>query len=707
MWSFFIGGHSTYGRKTFTLATPGLAATADAVLLVRMHGSSSTGVEGEHILTVVVNGTPVGTGSSTGRKAFDLEVTIPAGLLVDGDNAVELVASKGEGAPYSITYLNEFDLTYPRRLEADGDRALLRDAEPGDTTVSGFVSEAPVVWDIDNPAAPLVLQGVSVVGDKVAFAAEPGHDYIIFGDKGLLGSVQMASMQTGVLASRTNAADYVIITVPELAEGATALAEYRAGLGLKTITVMLEGIYDEFSHGIETPDAIKAFLSYAYSRWRVRPSYVVLAGEGTYDYKGTQGTEDCLVPPMRVATPSGLFASDNWFVDFNNDLVPELPIGRLPVMTSEELLALVEKFKAYEAAAEGAWQRRALFIADNRDSGGNFSGASDLLGRHLPSTYHVLKAYLDEASLEDTRIGLLSAMNEGVAFMNYFGHSGLDRMANEGLLTSADIESLANGGRLPVFTSMSCVMGRFAVPGYDCLAEELLLKPDGGCAAVWSPSGMALNPFSRMLAEDFYAAVFERSEGVLGDAIMSATRNHAARVPSRNALVVFNLLGDPALRISGRPTAAYPGEKHTYDRWKARRIGRSKDGAVDLAPEADADGDGISNIREYAFGSDPLKANEPARLRLGSKQRNRENKGKPYDMEILYERNRFARDIDFIIETTEDFVTWRRDGYHIADILVSDNADGLTQTVRVRIKLRGPKGRCFARLRLEPVANGL
>ena len=91
-------------------------------------------------------------------------------------------------------------------------------------------------------------------------------------------------------------------------------------------------------------------------------------------------------------------------------------------------------------------------------------------------------------------------------------------------------------------------------------------------------------------------------------------------------------------------------------------------------------------------------------LRLGQlaekDQDDRSTPIKPYDFEVVYERSKYAQDAPLILETSEDLTQWHRDGYHVSETIVTDNADGLTQTVRVRIEVKG--GACgFARLLLD------
>jgi hypothetical protein len=51
---------------------------------------------------------------------------------------------------------------------------------------------------------------------------------------------------------------------------------------------------------------------------------------------------------------------DDWFADFNQDGLPELAVGRLPVQTSSDAAAVVAKLLAYDQGSPGSWSREAL-----------------------------------------------------------------------------------------------------------------------------------------------------------------------------------------------------------------------------------------------------------------------------------------------------------------------------------------------------------
>ena len=93
-------------------------------------------------------------------------------------------------------------------------------------------------------------------------------------------------------------------------------------------------------------------------------------------------------------------------------------------------------------------------------------------------------------------------------------------------------------------------MGRFAIPGYDCLSEELVLKSNGGAAAVWAPTGASYNNLARELAEGLFKALFQDREKVLGSAILKALQGYALYYYNDPFMMdIYNLLGDPALEI--------------------------------------------------------------------------------------------------------------------------------------------------------------
>jgi hypothetical protein len=75
-----------------------------------------------------------------------------------------------------------------------------------------------------------------------------------------------------------------------------------------------------------------------------------------------------------VGTPSGLVASDVALGDLTgDDGVPEVAVGRLPVLDPQALVDYVAKIASWESVPPGAWPNAVLMAADNPDPAGSFT----------------------------------------------------------------------------------------------------------------------------------------------------------------------------------------------------------------------------------------------------------------------------------------------------------------------------------------------
>jgi hypothetical protein len=96
---------------------------------------------------------------------------------------------------------------------------------------------------------------------------------------------------------------------------------------------------------------------------------------------------------------------------------------------------------------------------------------------------------------------------------------------------------------------MTCLAGNSGLPGYTAIGETLLRQEGGGVAAVWAPSGMSENDLAGTLAGGFYAALFASENPRLGDVVNSSRRTYKAVHLPVYMLSIYNLLGDPAMRV--------------------------------------------------------------------------------------------------------------------------------------------------------------
>jgi len=540
-WTSLIASLPAYrtGTYGFSASAVDTGSGTMASLDVNAYGATSTA----HRLRVRVNGSLLGDGTFSGVGSKTLHFELDPTLVAPGANTVTVEAVRESGVAFDVVYIDSLDVSYPRHHEALLGRTGFTAVGTGAVHVTGFTTDDAIVLDVTNPRTPSLVNSATRSGGAVHFEAAAGHRYFAY-TPAAVGVPAVWSVAT-LTSLRAGGADYVVIAPESFLEAAGELAAYRKSQGLKTRVVSLETIHDELGFGIPSPHNVKAFLKLAHGTWSPRPRFVVLVGKGTYDFKDVLGKGDNLMTPLMAATPNGLYASDNRLADVSgNDGVPDFRIGRIPVLSDEELRSYLAKVQAFEGVGLG----EALFLSDNPDAAGNFIGDSERLAALLPSTVPVHRVYLSQLTLAQARQNVASALQAGVGYWNYIGHGGLDRFASEGLFLTTDVPPLANAVT-PIVASLTCSTGRFEIPGWASLGEALVMKEDGGAVAAWTPSGLSYNSQAVILNEALVKALYDPATEHLGDAIGSALEHFSENGQLPFMLSIYNLLGDPATRL--------------------------------------------------------------------------------------------------------------------------------------------------------------
>jgi hypothetical protein len=246
------------------------------------------------------------------------------------------------------------------------------------------------------------------------------------------------------------------------------------------------------------------------------------------------------MPPMMISTPDGLYASDSKFADSNNDGIPDLAIGRIPVTSNSELLDYVDKLRDHSASAS---TNPIAFTADAQDQGMDFGKASDesflpLAGR--PKT----RLHVGEIGPQAARDGLLHVWQNDTPLVSWIGHGGVDQLANSGILTAGDAPSLVATGRLPVLVAMTCTINRFELGFTEALGSALTRQADGGALAVWSATGLSNHEDARAMQRTFMKLAAENPQLKVGELIVRTLTAHPGDTAG-----IYVLLGDPAIAL--------------------------------------------------------------------------------------------------------------------------------------------------------------
>jgi hypothetical protein len=309
---------------------------------------------------------------------------------------------------------------------------------------------------------------------------------------------------------------------------------------LKVSVVDVEDIYDEFSFGDKSAQAIKDFLTYARSSWGPAPRFVLLAGDATFDPRNyTGGGAADLLPTKLVETVQMETASDDWFVDSNLDGIAEIAIGRLPVRTAAEAAVMVGKIVAYDSQPASS----SALLVNDRNDGYDFRQGTELLRSLLPvaTVVRVDRNLIDDAQGQTAVTG---AVNGGQKIVTYFGHGSLGIWAGN-LMTTTGASNFTNSSGLSMFVLSTCLNGLFHDTASDSLAEKLMKNPQGGAVAVWASSGYTEAEGQSVMNQELMRQLFSGKVTTIGEAVMNA-KVGTGDLDVRRTWV---LLGDPSMKL--------------------------------------------------------------------------------------------------------------------------------------------------------------
>ncbi len=538
--------NATPGSQTLTVRNLLQLDAQTATLEVALQGLTA----GEHHVAVSFNGARLGTLDFAGQTNKSAAFTVEGYMLREGDNQVQLVAT-GSG---DVTLTDRLRLTYLHSMNADDNR-LRFNAPAGPVRLGGFSSPDVRVLDVTDPAAPFeVPTGGEAVPD------EQGGFSVHFNVKGTGGERELfaftdtqVSQPASVVANSPSAwstgagqqADMVVITHGSFAQQVAPLVAQREAEGLHVKVLDVEDLFDEFSYGAHTPQAVRDFLAWTKANWEKAPAYVLLVGDGSYDPRDylARGRYD-LVPSKLVDAGAMETASDDWFADFDDDGIADLAVGRLPVRTPAEASTVVGKIvsRTFDPS-----QTSALLVADRDGPDGyNFESATDGVQALLPAGASVARVNRRAQDAATVRSQIVSGVNAGPLVVNWMGHGSIDVWTGDGLLRGADAPALQNGSRLPLFVLMTCLNGYYEGTGLDSLAESVLKAEQGGAYAVWASSGMTEPNAQSEANRELYRIIFAEGGTVrLGDAV----RRAKAATADRDVRRTWVFFGDPSSRL--------------------------------------------------------------------------------------------------------------------------------------------------------------
>jgi len=409
--------------------------------------------------------------------------------------------------------------------------------------------------------------------------------------------------------------DYIIVTHNKLREGTvdqiSRYKQYResnVGGSYKVAIADIEELYDQFAWGIDKhPMAMKFFLNYAYSNWDNQPKLINIIGKGV-SYHNTRtdslARSVCLIPPFGHSATDLMFTSQT-----TQNYFPIMAIGRIPAKTPDEVRAYLDKVVEYDdwitntkdcdKITDRKWMKNIIHIAKGwgKNETDNFQLNLDVYKEVVINEnlgYNVVEEFQDlvgaiPGNLDNNYApnpGIKTRMEEGLAFINYVGHS-----AAKVSYWQFDMQSPAeydNEGKYSFVLSNSCFVGKISdFHDKTCMGEDYILADNRGAIGFLAAVALSSPSFLHLFSKDFIKNLSIDNYGkTIGECIQSTIQD-IYDPNDDNVRVVcneFTYAGDPAIK-------AYQWEQPEY---------LLDDASLSLNPTEDLDPANVSEL-EVSF----------------------------------------------------------------------------------------------------------
>ncbi len=361
--------------------------------------------------------------------------------------------------------------------------------------------------------------------------------------------------------------DYLIITHPLLRLPATktpdpveAYASYRSsesGGSFRPLILNIQQVYDRFNYGDPGPSGIRDMIRWFNKNTNLR--FVFIIGKSI----DPQTARKMHNPSVRDMIPNAGWPGSDLALAMETgsepaSYIPSVPIGRLNADSPEQVWTYLQKVKSMEAEPLSApWRKNILHL-----SGGRTTSELTLFRDYVNSFEDKIKNTSLATSVSTIskktddpveQFPLDIPINNGVALLTLFGHSGLNVTDLDiGYATDAQ-RNYNNAPRYPVVIVNGCATGSiFYSP--STISSDWILAPESGAVLFLAHTFNGISTSLKRYTDSFYNVLADSSftSAPFGEIQKEAIRRNMQKNPGIADFTTaqqMNLHGDPAIRI--------------------------------------------------------------------------------------------------------------------------------------------------------------
>ncbi|MBL7033557.1 MAG: type IX secretion system sortase PorU [Candidatus Delongbacteria bacterium] len=511
-----LSGHS---ERTYSWPTPALAQADTLGLIVRLYHDDDYSAW----MTLELAGDTLDHFycTDTLRRTVEWPGSFPA-----GEASFQLISSPVTPMTIPHSYFDFFEVYYPARLEFFADQVFYATSESQGEQDYAFVPQADkLILDITEPLQPRFTRGDQF---KLSHSGAPRF---------ILGATAAAYQPVTDLVpyidqdQRMNlpAADFIVIAPEVYRNYLTPFVEHKQSRGFATQLVSVDEIMNSCSGGRMDPVAIRDFLYDQYLRHGMQLKYVLLVGNGHYDYRNLSGSAYPVTMPMyyhRHELYGHPYPRDDYYVRYS-DLI-DVTVSRWQCYTATDVQVQVDKVLQLETAVStDNWRNRAVLVADDerrergdvRDSEHRHThNAENLITDYFPPEFEIKRVYsaaypgefnsanglFEKPACE---AALVNSINAGAWIINFQGHGNNQVWTDERIFTPAHGSLLHNEYRLPVFVAATCNWAELDQTHGEAFSVQLMNKPDGGAVGIIAATNLTSGTTNPDFTDAFYSCV--------------------------------------------------------------------------------------------------------------------------------------------------------------------------------------------------------
>ncbi len=579
----FLGEDFMYNNsQTFDFSLPGRADNSvwiDCNFAIKTSANNST-------VTFSLNGTdlPRNSSSTLSYTGDDSALhyrlsTISAQAEAEGDKLRLGIKFATSSPIVRLARLDNIFLTYSRLLNLEGPELIFR-TDSRSLQLSGATSTTRI-WDVTIPHK---VKNVNALAEGATLgwtSTESGwRTYVAWNPEGTFPSPAFSSEVASQNIHGADTPDMVIITLPQwrsYAEQIAALHQQADGLEVSVLTA--ETIYNEFSSGTPDFNAFRRMLKMMWDRGGGSSSsdsklrYVLMFGRAISDHRAITATARNVKNNILPQWQTIYGGSDNTsyttedYLAFLRDGSGQNPgtdyhcigVGRIPVNSTSEAKATVEKIRDYMADSDkDDWKNRFVLATDDEDNrqhidqmedAHNLMIATEHGSQALYHKIHVDAFPLIDNVAKEAHDRMLRLLNQGAVWWWYIGHATTVSWTGEGLLTMQDVNSVSFK-HLPMLYAATCSFLKWDDPNSSG-AETMFFNPKGIIGAIAATRPVYITMNGNMSLDMAQAVSLREDDGrslPLGE-ILRRSKNMRPKANDTNKLR-YVLLGDPALRLA-------------------------------------------------------------------------------------------------------------------------------------------------------------